>query len=65
MYYDGMSKVCPVCGGKIIHQYTGCVTDEQMEEEFNSCIWIEVIDESRSTIGYTPCCRGTYKGVNQ
>lgn len=58
MYYDGMSKVCPICKGKIIHPYTGMVTSEQLDEEFNSCVWVEVIDEGRSTIGYTPCCRG-------
>ena len=27
-YYDSRSKVCPICGGKIIHPYTGYVTSE-------------------------------------
>lgn len=65
MYFDGNSKICPICGGKIIHSYTGLVTSEQLEEESKSCIWIECIDEGRSTIGYMPCCKGTYKGANQ
>lgn len=33
MYFDGNSKICPICGGKIIHPYTGLVTSEQLEEE--------------------------------
>ncbi len=36
-----------------------------VEEESKSCIWIECVDEGRSTIGYIPCCKGTYKGANQ
>ena len=65
MYFDGKSKICPICGGKIIHPYTGLVTSEQLEEESKSCIWIECVDEGGGTIGYTPCCKGTYKGANQ
>ena len=56
-YYDGYGKKCPICGGKIKHPYTGSVTSEQIEEDFNSCIWVECIDEGRSTIGYHPHCR--------
>jgi len=56
-YYDGFGKVCPICGGRIKHPYTGAVTTEQIEEDSNCCIWVECIDEGRSTIGYHPCCR--------
>ena len=57
LFFDGNSKVCPLCGNKIIHPYTGYVTSEQLDEEFNSCIWIECVDEGGSTIGYNPICR--------
>ena len=60
VYYDGRSKVCPICGGKIIHPYTGYVTSEQLDEEIASCTWCEVIDEGDSTIGYTPCCKNIH-----
>lgn len=60
VYYDGMSKICPVCGGKIIHPYTGHVTSEQLDEEMNCCIWGEVIDEGDSTIGYIPYCKNIH-----
>ena len=60
VYYDGRSKVCPICGGKIIHPYTGHVTSEQLDEEIASCTWCEVIDEGDSTIGYTPCCKNIH-----
>lgn len=56
-HWDGFGKVCPICGGKIIHPYTGEVTSEQLDEESNCCIWMECIDEGRSTTGYVPCCR--------
>ena len=60
-YYDGRGNICPLCGGKIKHPYTGSVTSEQMEEDFNSCLWGECIDEGRSTIGYTPICKNINK----
>lgn len=58
IYYNGLGSTCPVCGGKIKHQYTGNITSEQMEEDSKCCLWIEHIDEGRSTIGYRPMCRG-------
>lgn len=61
MYYDGNSKICPICGNKIIHQYIGNVTSEQLEEEMKCCLWVEVVDEGRSTIGYSIICRGKQK----
>ena len=60
VYYDGRSKICPICGGKIIHPYTGYVTSEQLDEEIACCTWCEVIDEGDSTIGYTPCCKNIH-----
>ena len=60
-YYDGYGSICPICGGKIKHEYTGYVTKEQLDEDFNSCLWIEHIDEGRSTIGYTPICKNSNK----
>ena len=56
-YYDGYGNICPICGGKIIHPYTGLVTSEQLDEESKCCIWGEVIDEGDSTIGYVPQCK--------
>ena len=60
-YYDGCGKICPICGGKIKHEYTGNVTSEQMEEDFNSCLWMECIDEGGGTIGYQPICKNINK----
>lgn len=60
-YYDGSGSICPLCGGKIKHQHTGSITPEQMEEDSSSCLWMECIDEGRSTIGYTPICRNFNK----
>lgn len=59
-YYIG-GDVCPICGGRIKHPYTGHVSSEQIDEDINSCLWMEVIDEGRSTLGYTPICRGKRK----
>lgn len=53
--YD--TKVCPHCGGKIKHPYTGEVTSEQIDEDMNTCLLIEVIDESDSTLGYEAICK--------
>lgn len=64
MYFDGRSKTCPICGGKIVHPFTGLLENtSQLDDEINNCVWIEVVDEGRSTIGYSPCCKGTYKGA--
>ena len=60
-YWDGYGKVCPICGNKIKHPYTGEVTIEQIEEDSNCCMWSEVIDEGRSTLGYLPQCRKDVK----
>jgi hypothetical protein len=57
-YYGGkLPKRCPICGHKIKHPYIGHVTSEQLDEDMSSCLWMECIDESRSTIGYQPMCR--------
>lgn len=61
LYHDYDLTVCPICGGNIKHPYTGEVTSEQIEEDINSCLWIEVIDEGRSTLGYTPMCKNGFK----
>ena len=55
--YSGNEKKCPICGGKIKHPYTGYVTEEQMDEDTNSCLWIEVTDEGRGCLGYHPICK--------
>lgn len=55
--YTGTEKRCPICGGKIKHPYIGLITSEQIEKDFESCLWIEVTDESRSCLGYRPICR--------
>ena len=57
LYHDFYQTTCPICGGKIKHPYTGSVTSEQLEEDNNCCLWVEVIDESDSTVGYRPVCR--------
>lgn len=61
LYYSYDEKICPVCGGRIKHQYTGNVTPEQFEEDMKTCLWMECVDEGGGTIGYTPCCKGNYK----
>lgn len=61
LYYDYNETVCPVCGRRIKHPYTGEVTSEQIDEDINCCLWGEVIDESNSTVGYRPICRNVYK----
>lgn len=60
VYYDGRGKICPVCGGKIIHPYIGLVTSEQLDEESKCCTWGEVIDEGDSTIGFVPQCKNIH-----
>ena len=65
LYHDYYETECPICGGKIKHPYTGLVSSEQIEEDLNSCIWMEVIDEGDSTIGYTPICKGEYIKKNK
>lgn len=60
-YYDGQGNICPLCGGKIKHPYTGHVITEEIEEDFESCLWMEHVDEGRSTIGYTPICKNINK----
>ena len=54
---------CEVIGN--YYENKELLESEQLEEESKSCVWMECIDEGRSTIGYTPCCKGTYKGANQ
>lgn len=62
MYYSGEDNICPICGGKIKHPYTGNVSIEQIEEDIITCIWMEVANEGRGTIGYTPICKnGNWK----
>ncbi len=34
MLYNGQSNICPICGGKIIHSYTGNVTSKQLDDEY-------------------------------
>lgn len=57
MYYSGKGNICPICGGRIKHPYTGLVTSEQLEEDYKTCQWMEVCDEGRGTIGYIPICK--------
>ena len=57
LYYDYDETVCPICGGRIKHPYTGLVSMEQIEEDCRTCQWIEVVDESRGTIGFRPICK--------
>ena len=60
VYYTGNGDICPVCGGKIKHPYTGEVTSEQIEEDMNCCQWMEVCDEGDGCLGYTPICRNVH-----
>ena len=60
IYYNGASDVCPVCGGRIKHPYTGMVTSEQLEEDEQCCIWMEVCDEGDGCLGYTPICKNVH-----
>lgn len=60
VYYTGNGDICPVCGGKIKHPYTGEVTSEQLEEDTNCCLWMEVCDEGDGCLGYTPICRNVH-----
>lgn len=60
IYYTGASDVCPVCGGRIKHPYTGLVTSEQLEEDEKCCIWMEVCDEGDGCLGYTPICKNVH-----
>ena len=53
--YD--TKICPFCGGRIKHPYTGVVTDEQLEEDMETCQLIEVVDENNFTLGYNAICK--------
>lgn len=57
IYHDYYLDVCPICGNKIIHEHTGRLTQEQERENWDCCLWMECIDEGRSTIGYTPICK--------
>ena len=57
IYYQYNVTTCPVCGGRIKHPYTGMVTSEQLDEDFETCLWMEVVDEGRGTLGYTPICK--------
>ena len=57
VYYTGNGDICPVCGGRIKHPYTGEVTSEQLEEDMNCCQWMEVCDEGNGCLGYRPSCR--------
>ena len=60
VYYTGNGDICPVCGGKIKHPYTGEVTSEQLEEDMNCCQWMEVCDEGDGCLGYTPICHNVH-----
>ena len=51
---------CPICGKRIKHPYTGEVSMEQIEEDSQTCIWEEVIDDSKSTIGFHPICKNIH-----
>lgn len=57
LYYDYNETTCPICGGKIKHPYTGSITSEQLDEDSKTCLWVEVIDENDSTLGFRPICR--------
>lgn len=61
-YLPYNTTICPICGGKIKHPYTGQVTDEQLQEDINTCQLIEVIDENNNTLGYQALCK---KGEKQ
>lgn len=56
IYYPYGLNICPVCGGAIKHPYTGDVSMDQIEEDLNTCQWIECIDENNYTLGYQPIC---------
>lgn len=61
MIYDCDSwSFCPICGGAIKHPYTGHVTMEQLDEDMNSCIWMEVQDEYDYTLGFKPICKNLH-----
>lgn len=59
-YYDYNGVICPMCGGRIKHPYTGEVTSEQIDEDINTCLWMEVIDEDDITLGWTPICKNIH-----
>ena len=59
LYFDYHEGVCPICGGRIKHPYTGLVTMEQIEEDARCCQWIEVVDEGGGTIGFRPICKNS------
>ena len=61
MLFSGEDNICPICGGKIKHPYTGLVTSEQIDEDIKSCIWMEVCDEADGCLGYTPICKRNWK----
>ena len=63
--YEGTETKCPICGGRIKHQYTGNVTSEQLEEDFNTCLWMEVTDESRACLGFTPICKASWEEIKE
>jgi len=56
-YIPYNTKVCPVCGGRIKHPYTGRVTSKQLEEDENTCQLIECVDEGGGCLGYHAICR--------
>lgn len=60
IYYPYDLKICPICGGAIKHPYTGQVTSEQLEEDANTCTWIECVDENNYTLGYQPICKNVH-----
>lgn len=60
IYYPYDLEICPICGGAIKHPYTGNVTSEQMEEDSNTCIWIECVDENDMSLGYHPICNNIH-----
>ena len=56
-YLPYNTTICPICGGKIKHPYTGQVTDKQLQEDIDTCLLVEVIDENDNTLGYHAICK--------
>ena len=40
-------------------------TSEQLDEDFNTCQWMEVTDESRSCLGFRPICTADWKKIKK
>lgn len=66
-YVDYNTEVCPHCGGKSGHPFTGALTDERREEyedSFNQCNLMEVVDEGDGCLGYVVCCNKTGANIH-